>query len=188
MVTCPMAGCRACHVPLHRPSFNDTRLINESPFEKPATTDPATIGFPQSSITCVSTATGHEAGTLKPAPNDVTTGSSFAGVQPGATGRSPTEQPAPNDVTTGSSFAGVQPGASGRSPTQPLPTTTSSRFTVRELPSWNSSVSTPLRIPGLSPVRSGCTTIFTGWSGVTVALPGRCTNQFCPSDVNRPEV
>src|SRR5271170_875751 len=52
-----------CHVLCHVPPWIGTRLTAASPFEKEAVTSPLFSRFPQSSVTCASSSTGHAAGT-----------------------------------------------------------------------------------------------------------------------------
>src|SRR5258705_13562032 len=82
MVSCGARVSCGDQLRLQRPSLSDTNGSGGSPFEKEATTDPVTIGLPQSSTTRVSTVSGHLAGTLKFAPREVTRGSSWVVAHP----------------------------------------------------------------------------------------------------------
>src|SRR5580693_501219 len=125
MVNCGVTALEglqvACHCPL---LFSEAKGSVGSPFENETTTLPEFRGFPQSSKTDDSKATGHPAGTRNDWPIEVRVGTSLLGVHPATRAVSP-------------------PGAV-EFDTLPAPLCTiTCSFTLRTLPSENCSVRLP---------------------------------------------
>src|SRR5690242_7812191 len=80
MVSCDPAPRPVCQVWCHWPFFSDCIDSCGSPLEKPSRTVPLLMGFPQSSLTSATSATGHPAGTLNAAPRLGNDGMSLVGV------------------------------------------------------------------------------------------------------------
>src|SRR5215468_7111807 len=75
---------RGVQVPPQFPSRSDVKGSGGSPFEKVVTTDTDVAGSPQSSTTTISSALGQAAGTLKLAPGEVNSDTSFVGLHAAA--------------------------------------------------------------------------------------------------------
>src|SRR5436305_702605 len=76
-----LAAVRGDQVPSQRPSPNAVKVSTGSLLLKAAVTDPAVMGWPQSSMILVSSAMGHPAVAVKLAPNSVNVGSRREGAQ-----------------------------------------------------------------------------------------------------------
>src|SRR5262245_30248175 len=111
-------------VPVQRPSLSDSSVRAGSPFEKVASTDPAVMGSPQSSMTFISKGSGTPASAINPGESWVNTPRKTPARQLLPAARSPT-------------FATAWPAPPGGA-------TTSNTFTLRESYSLNINVIAPL--------------------------------------------
>src|SRR5258706_11226171 len=125
--------------------------MGASPLVKLAVTEPALMAVPQSSTTCTTSDVGQASGVVKPAPMEVSTGSSLVGVQPVA-----------------SCWADLPAVAEG----------TSSRSTVCVLLSPKVSLMEPRYTPAARLVLAGVTVIESVWPAlIALALGAKSKNE-----------